>query len=79
MPDSSPMTSASSDADLVQWLDRVGVQDYAALKLLYDACSARLYGLAVRIVNNRDWAEWAWSYAAGHWTSCVGAAPNAAT
>ncbi len=57
MPDSSPMTSASSDADLVQWLDRVGVQDYAALKLLYDACSARLYGLAVRIVNNRDWAE----------------------
>ena len=57
MPDNPPMTTASSDATLVDWLERVGAQDYAALKLLYDASSARLYGLAMRIVNNRDWAE----------------------
>ena len=57
MADDSPKTGAGSDAVLVQWLDRIGAQDYAALKLLYDACSPRLYGLAVRIVNNRDWVE----------------------
>ena len=51
------MTGASNDTSLVEWLDRVGAQDYAALKLLYDACSPRLYGLAMRIVNNRDWSE----------------------
>ncbi len=51
------MTSGHNDTDLVVWLDRVGAQDYAALKLLYDACSPRLYGLAMRIVSNRDWAE----------------------
>lgn len=57
MPDKSTMTSAHNDTPLVEWLDRVGAQDYAALKLLYDACSPRLYGLAMRIVSNRDWAE----------------------
>ncbi len=51
------MTNADNDPSLVEWLGRVGAQDYAALKLLYDACSPRLYGLAMRIVNNRDWAE----------------------
>lgn len=57
MPDDFPLTSAINDTTLVEWLDRVGSQDYAALKLLYDTCSPRLYGLAVRIVGNRDWAE----------------------
>jgi RNA polymerase sigma-70 factor (ECF subfamily) len=57
MPDNSPITTASSDAALVQWLERVGTQDYAALKSLYDACAPRLHGLAVRIVHNHEWAE----------------------
>jgi RNA polymerase sigma factor (sigma-70 family) len=57
MPDNSPWPSASAEADLVLLLDRVGTQDYPAFKLLYDTCAPRLFGLAVRIVNNRDWAE----------------------
>lgn len=57
MPDNSTLTSGHNDSPLVEWLDRMGSQDYAALKMLYDACSPRLYGLAMRIVNNRDWAE----------------------
>jgi len=59
MPDNSPWpsASASAEADLVLLLDRVGTQDYPAFKLLYDTCSSRLFGLAVRIVHNRDWAE----------------------
>ena len=57
MSDNPPMTATISDLTLIQWLDRVGEQDYAALKLLYDACSPRLYGLAVRIVSNRALAE----------------------
>jgi RNA polymerase sigma factor (sigma-70 family) len=28
-----------------------------ALRALYDATSSKLYGLAMRVVNNRDWAE----------------------
>lgn len=57
MPDNSTQTNGHNDSPLVEWLDRMGAQDYAALKMLYDACSPRLYGLAMRIVNNRDWAE----------------------
>ncbi len=38
-------------------LDRVAARDEAALKALYDLTSGKLYGLAVRMVAHRDWAE----------------------
>lgn len=45
------------DADLIALLDRVANKDHLALKALYDCCSAQLYGLAIRVVSNREWAE----------------------
>ncbi len=38
-------------------LDRVAQQDAAAFKQLYALCSSKLYGLAIRVVENRAWAE----------------------
>ena len=38
-------------------LDRVAARDEAALKQLYDRSASRLYGLALRIVGNKEWAE----------------------
>ena len=38
-------------------LDRVGQRDEAALRLLYERVSPRLFGLALRVVRQRDWAE----------------------
>ena len=38
-------------------LDRVATRDEVALKLLYDATASRLYGLALRIVGSKEWAE----------------------
>lgn len=51
------MYSDSSDAELIDLLDRVARHDHAALKLLYDRCSAKLYGLALRVVRQQDFAE----------------------
>jgi RNA polymerase sigma factor (sigma-70 family) len=51
------MNPESTDAELIALLDRVARQDAAALKALYDRCSSKLYGLAVRVVSNREWAE----------------------
>ena len=51
------MNPESIDAELIALLDRVASQDAAALKALYDLCSSKLYGLAVRVVSNREWAE----------------------
>ncbi|WP_210547203.1 RNA polymerase sigma factor [Rhodoferax sp. PAMC 29310] len=51
------MTLESNDAEMIQLLDRIAVQDAAALKALYDLCSSKLFGLAVRVVSNREWAE----------------------
>lgn len=45
------------DAQLISLLDRVAMADEAALRQLYDMTSSRLYGVAVRVVSNRDWAE----------------------
>ena len=36
---------------------RVAMQDDKALKALYDRTSSKLYGLALRIVRERDAAE----------------------
>ena len=47
----------SSDPHLSALLERVGHQDHAALKALYDLCAAKLYGLALRVVRNPEWAQ----------------------
>jgi RNA polymerase sigma factor (sigma-70 family) len=45
------------DATLIALIDRIAARDEQALKQLYDLCSAKLYGLALRVVGNREWAE----------------------
>lgn len=51
------MSDFKADSDLVGFLDRIAAQDDAALKSLYDLTSSKLYGLALRILRNRDAAE----------------------
>ncbi len=51
------MTAPNSDAELMALIDRVGTGDQGALKSLYEKTSSKLYGLAVRVVGNREWAE----------------------
>ena len=46
-----------TDADLMNLIDRMANRDEAALKALYDTTSSKLYGLALRVVNKREWAE----------------------
>jgi RNA polymerase sigma factor (sigma-70 family) len=45
------------DTQLIALLDRVATQDESALRELYDLTSAKLYGLALRVVRSRDHAE----------------------
>jgi len=51
------MTAPSPDAELIALIDRVGRRDEAALRQLYDRTSPRLFGLALRVVRQREWAE----------------------
>jgi len=51
------MSASTPDQELMDLLDRVARREEPALKLLYDQTAARLYGLALRIVGNREWAE----------------------
>lgn len=51
------MNSEAPDAELIALLDRVAGHDHAALKELYERCSPKLFGLAVRVVSEREWAE----------------------
>lgn len=55
--DNLAMNSETQDSELIQLLDRVAQQDPAALKALYDRCSSKLFGLALRVAGNREWAE----------------------
>ena len=55
--DNQAMNSETPDAELIRLLDRVALHDPAALKALYDRCSSKLFGLAIRVVSNREWAE----------------------
>ena len=57
MRHNTPMNNEASDALLIALLDRVARQEHAALKALYDECSGKLYGLALRVVVQREWAE----------------------
>ena len=51
------MSTLDPDRELMELLDRVATQDDKALKALYDRTSSKLYGLALRIVRERDAAE----------------------
>lgn len=51
------MNHENHDALLIVLLDRIAQQDDAALKALYTQCATKLYGLALRVVTHRDWAE----------------------
>ena len=51
------MKTESPDTQLVALLDRVALADEKALRELYELTSSRLYGVAVRVVTNREWAE----------------------
>ena len=51
------MNTAEADADLIVLLDRVARHEPDALKALYDRSSSKLYGLALRVVGQREWAE----------------------
>lgn len=44
-------------ADLTEWLAKTSLGDRQAFAMLYQATSAKLFGLAIRILNNRDLAE----------------------
>ncbi|KQO13582.1 RNA polymerase subunit sigma-24 [Acidovorax sp. Leaf76] len=51
------MSTLYTDSDLMNLLDRIAAQDETALKSLYESTSSRLFGLAMRVVRNRDAAE----------------------
>lgn len=59
------MADESSDAKLIQLLDRIGRSAApgrrhdaeAALRELYELTAPRLYGVALRVVAHREWAE----------------------
>jgi len=42
---------------LILLLDRIAQADESALRELYQLTSSKLYGVAVRVVTNREWAE----------------------
>ena len=55
-----------SDRHLIALIDRIAADQAdgrqradseAALRELYDLTSSRLYGVALRVVTNREWAE----------------------
>jgi RNA polymerase sigma-70 factor (ECF subfamily) len=51
------MSTSSPEAELIALIDRIGRRDETALRLLYERSSAKLYGLAMRMVRQREWAE----------------------
>jgi RNA polymerase sigma factor (sigma-70 family) len=52
-----PMPAQSPDAELAALIERVGRRDETALRLLYERASPKLFGLAMRVVRQREWAE----------------------
>jgi RNA polymerase sigma factor (sigma-70 family) len=51
------MSAPHPDAELIALLDRIGQRDEAALRLLYERSAPKLFGLAMRVVRQREWAE----------------------
>jgi RNA polymerase sigma factor (sigma-70 family) len=63
-----PMASNTPDTLLIELIDRIGALQTqpggatraaaeSALRQLYDLTSSKLYGVALRVVGNREWAE----------------------
>ena len=55
--DNVAMKTDNHDELLIALLERIAQQDAAALKVLYRQCAPKMYGLALRVVTHRDWAE----------------------
>jgi len=51
MPDNRGMSPNANDDLLMELLDRIATRDEAALKTLYDEVSAKLYGVAMRVLG----------------------------
>jgi len=51
------VTSADQAAPLAEWLGACSRRDRAAFERLYRATSAKLHGVALRILRREDWAE----------------------
>ncbi len=51
------MSNTNPDTTLIVLIDRVALADEKALRELYELTSSKLYGVAVRVVTNREWAE----------------------
>ena len=51
------MRTPPTDAELMHLLDRIAAHHEAALKTLYEQTSSKLFGLALRVLGHRDWAE----------------------
>ena len=51
------MSTYTPDSELMTLLDRIAVHDETALKALYEQTSSKLYGLALRVLGQREWAE----------------------
>lgn len=50
-------TLERADAELRALIDRIAARDTAAMKALYDRVARKLYGLALRVLGNAEWAE----------------------
>ncbi|GAC1603534.1 MAG: sigma-70 family RNA polymerase sigma factor [Ramlibacter sp.] len=66
MHDNANMAYELQDLTLIALIERVGARQLpgaragdgeAALRELYDLTSSKLYGVALRVVGNREWAE----------------------
>jgi RNA polymerase sigma factor (sigma-70 family) len=51
------MNADNPDKLLIALMERVALADESALRELYELTSSKLYGVAVRVVSNRNWAE----------------------
>ena len=53
----TPQNPTHPDSTLIALIDRIALADEKALRELYEMTSSKLYGVAVRVVTNREWAE----------------------
>ena len=53
----APSTAGDPDAELRVLIERVAQRDEGALRTLYERTSPRLFGLAMRVLRQRDTAE----------------------
>jgi RNA polymerase sigma factor (sigma-70 family) len=53
----NPAMADTPDNELMALIERAADRDQTALKALYGLTSGKLYGLALRVVRNHEWAE----------------------